>query len=128
MILEERIRLGNTEYLFGVEVKYNDNGFLKKSDGSYFDCGDLGYLVKNVEKTYEDGTYYKNVGFINDIAFIYDRFPFISYIKDIYYDKDGYVTSTCMIEKKEIEKVIDKYNIKMGLFDGKESVCPLLFK
>ena len=66
-------------------------------------------MIESIEGTYEFGTYTKEVGFINDIAFIYDRLPFICYIKDIYYDNDGHITRTCMIGKKEKDRGKNNY-------------------
>lgn len=61
--------------------------------------------------------------------YLYDRFPFISYIKDVTYDQsDNQIFQIGFIEKKEIDRYIKENNIKIGRFDGKKSICPLLYK
>lgn len=128
MILEKNIKLKNMEYVIGIELKYRDDGFLSKMDGSYFDNGDFGYLIKELEKRYRTNEYYKIVTFINDVTFIYDCIPFISYVKNVFYDQEGHLSSGLKITKDEILELIKKYNISLGLFDGKNSISPLLYK
>ena len=66
---------------------------------------------------------------MNDIISLYDRFPFISYIKSITYNKqNNNINQITIIYKSEIENYIKKHNIKIGQFDGSKSVCPLLYK
>ena len=130
MIIEKRIKLKNDIYLLGVELKYQKDGALSKKDNTYFDSGDFSLLIEYVEKNYqEDCIYDKKISYMNDIIYLYDRFPFISYIKDIKYSKlDNQICEICRIEKSEIDKYIKDNNIKIGKFDGQKSICPLLYK
>ncbi len=66
---------------------------------------------------------------MDDIIYLYDRFPFISYIKDVTYNEiDNQILQIGIIEKKEINKYIKKNKIQIGKFDGKKSICPLLYE
>ena len=45
MLIESRLRINDRNYFLGIELKYNKNGALIKSDNSYFDMGDLGVMI-----------------------------------------------------------------------------------
>ena len=131
MIIEKKININNIDYYIGIEVKYhttkNRHPHLTKKDGTYYDGGDLSYLIEYIEKKFERNTDYdKYIAFMNDIIYIYDRIPFLSYIKDISY-KDNKIKSTTIIYKEEIIAYIKENNIEIGKFDGLKSVSPLLF-
>ncbi len=130
MIIERRIKLKNSIYLLGVEVKYKTNGILQKKDNTYFDIGDFNILINFIEDNYQnDCIYDEKVCYMNDIIYLYDRFPFIKYIKDITYDRfNNQILQIGLIEKEEIDVYIKSNNIKIGKFDGKKSICPLLYK
>lgn len=128
MVFERRILINNTDYYVGIELKYDNKGMLKKMDDSYFDMGDLSILIKEIEEKYDKNiTYYEHVPYLNDIFYIYNHFPFLLYIKDISYTSDNKIHSIGIINKEEILMYIDKLNVKMKEFDGKNSVSPLLF-
>lgn len=130
MIIERRIKLKNSIYLLGVEVKYKTNGILQKKDNTYFDIGDFNILINFIEDNYQnDCIYDEKVCYMNDIIYLYDRFPFIKYIKDITYDRfNNQILQIGLIEKEEIDVYIKSNNIKIGKFDGEKSICPLLYK
>lgn len=129
MVIEKRIKLGNAVFLLGVEIRYRKQSLVKK-DGTYFDMGDFSALILDIEKNYQGSLDYdKNIGYMNDIIYLYDRFPFVSYIKDITYDKtSGEVVQIGCISREEIVDYINDNGILIGKFDGRKSVCPLLYE
>ena len=128
MVIEKRIKIKDVNYLLGIEVKYNKNGILVKKDNTYFDIGDFNKVISCVESNYDsDCIYDKRVYYMNDIIYLYDRFPFIDYIKDITYDSNNQITLIGTIKKEEIIDYIKTNNIRIGMFDGKKSICPLLY-
>lgn len=129
MVIEKRIKLGNSVFLLGVEIRYRKHSLVKK-DGTYFDMGDFSTLISDVENNYQGSLDYdKNIGYMNDIIYLYDRFPFVSYIKDITYDKaSGEVVQIGCISKEEIVDYIKDNGILIGKFDGRKSVSPLLYE
>lgn len=128
MVIEKRIKIKDVDYLLGIEVKYDKNGILVKKDNTYFDIGDFNKVISCVESNYDsDCIYDKKVYYMNDIIYLYDRFPFIDYIKDITYDSNNQITQIGIINKEEIIDYIKTNNIRIGMFDGKKSICPLLY-
>ena len=129
MVIEKRIKLGNSVFLLGVEIRYRKQSLVKK-DGTYFDMGDFSALILDIEKNYQGSLDYdKNIGYMNDIIYLYDRFPFVNYIKDITYDKaSGEVVQIGCISREEIVDYINDNGILIGKFDGRKSVCPLLYE
>ena len=128
MVIEKRIKIKDVNYLLGIEVKYNKNGFLVKKDNTYFDVGDFSIMISCVESNYDsDCIYDKKVYYMNDIIYLYDRFPFIDYIKDITYDSNNQIAQIGTIKKEEIIDYIKTNNIRIGMFDGKKSICPSLY-
>ena len=128
MVIEKRIKIKDVNYLLSIEVKYNKNGILGKKDNTYFDIGDFNKVISCVESNYDsDCIYDKRVYYMNDIIYLYDRFPFIDYIKDITYDSNNQITLIGTIKKEEIIDYIKTNNIRIGMFDGKKSICPLLY-
>ncbi len=129
MVIEKRIKLGNSVFLLGVEIRYRKQSLVKK-DGTYFDMGDFSTLILDVEKNYQGSLDYdKNIGYMNDIIYLYDRFPFVNYIKDITNDKtSGEVVQIGCISREEIVDYINDNGILIGKFDGRKSVCPLLYE
>lgn len=85
-------------------------------------------MISYVESNYDSNCIYdKKVYYMNDIIYLYDRFPFIDYIKDITYDSNNQITQIGIINKEEIIDYIKTNNIRIGMFDGKKSICPLLY-
>lgn len=130
MIIEKKIKIKDSIYLLGVEIKYKKDGTLAKKDKSYFDIGDFGLLIDYVENNYQDDYIYDDkIYYMNDIIYLYDRFPFISYIKDISYDmSSNQIFQIGIIKKSEINRYIKENNIAIGKFDASQSPCPLLYK
>ena len=92
------------------------------------DIGDFNKVISCVESNYDsDCIYDKKVYYMNDIIYLYDRFPFIDYIKDITYDSNNQITQIGTIKKEEIIDYIKTNNIRIGMFDEKKSICPLLY-
>ena len=128
MVIEKRIKIKDVNYLLGIEVKYDKSGILVKKDNTYFDVGDFNKVISCVESNYDsDCIYDKKVYYMNDIIYLYDRFPFIDYIKDITYDSNNQITQIGTINKEEIIDYIKANNIRIGMFDGKKSICHLLY-
>ena len=129
MIIERRIRINEIDYYIGIELKYGIKKNLQKKDGSYFDPGDLSHLIKNVEENFQQNCDYdKDITYMNDIIYIYDRFSFLSYIKTILWNKDNQIIEMDIIYKNEIDDYIKLHNITVGKFNGEDSICPMLFK
>ena len=129
MVIEKRIKIKDVNYLLGIEVKYDKSGILVKKDNTYFDVGDFNKVISWVESNYDsDCIYDKKVYYMNDIIYLYDRFPFIDYIKDITYDSNNQITQIGTINKEEIIDYIKANNIRIGMFDGKKSICHILYK
>lgn len=128
MIIEKRIKIKDVNYLLGIEIKYGKNGILMKKDNTYFDLGDFSKMISYVESNYDHNCVYdKKSCYMNDIIYLYDRFSFINYIKDITYDSNNQITQIGIIKKEEIIDYIKINNIKVGIFDGKNSICPLIY-
>ncbi len=129
MTIERKIRINNNDYLLGFKLKYNNEGFLTKLDDSYFDLGDLSILIDSFEKSYDANIKYdQNTKYMNDIIYLYDRFPFINYIKDIYYDKQGKIIQIAHIDKDEIIDYINLNKIEINKWDKDSCLCPLMYK
>ncbi len=129
MTIEKRIKINDRYFFLGIELKYDDNGFLIKKDGSYFDMGDLGILIHDFEDSYDKSIVYdKNVGYMNDIIYLYDRFPFVSYIKDNVFDDEGRIAFGGCIDKEEIIDYINKRNIELNRWDKDNCRCPLMYE
>jgi len=130
MIIERRIKINDSNYLLGVKLKYNNKGHLVRDDGSYFDLGDFNLMIEYVEKHYQKGLIYdKSTIYMNDIIYLYDRFPYVSYIKDITYSKqDNSIYQIGHIDKQEILDYIKIKNIEINRWDKTKCICPLLYK
>ena len=124
MVIESKIKLGNSNYFIGVEVYYENKKLRKKSGfNNYFDSGDLTYLIKSIENNYnkENYVYDKDVLIMNDLIYIYDHIPFLSYIK-VENEDNNFI-----IILKDLEKYIKDNNINL-LNRYLKSVTPLFFK
>ena len=64
---------------------------------------------------------------MNDILYLYDRFPFLNYIKDISYDQDGKITQIGFIDRDDIIDYINSNKIELNKWDKESCVCPLLY-
>ena len=123
MKIEKRVKLNDNYYFVSVDVSYelDNNGITKlilnNYPDKYFDNGDLSNLINKVEKNYDLSTiasYEPNIGFMADVLYLYDKIPFICEVKDVYYSKDGFPLSTCVISKIEIDNYIHEHNIIMN--------------
>ena len=128
MRIERRIKLDQNIYFVVVDVSYekNENGInallLNDYKDDYFDSGDLSLLIEQIEKEYtreKSLQYDKEIWYMADVLYIYDRIPFLSEIKEVY---TGGASS---ISKDEIDKYIKDNDIKMTdntdfkLYDGR---------
>ena len=131
MTVERKVHIHDRDFYLGVELKYGKNKFLYKTNSTGFDMGDLGVMIDYVENTYEKESkemiYDSDVSYMNDIIYLYERFPFISYIKDITYNNEGHIALVGCISKEEIDDYIKTNNIVMNKWDKKNSPCPLLY-
>lgn len=125
MVVERKLKLNNSYYFVGVEVKYNKKK-LSKIDNSYYDDGDMGILFNDIANNYSN-EYDNDVLFMNDVLFIYDRVPFLRYVKEVYYDDNNVMYCNSIIYKEEIDNYIVDNNIVMNRYNKNNSVCPLLF-
>lgn len=125
MIFERRIRINERDYYLGVELKY-DNKLLVKSDGSYFDMGDFNIMIDYVEKSYEEESkkfiYDKENPAMNNTIYLYDRFPFVCYIKESLYGGAGIIT----MDKDEIINYINTNKIQINRWDKKKLPLPFI--
>ena len=131
MTFERKIRINNRDYFLGVELKYIKDKVLIQTNGNHFDMGDLSIMIQDVESNYKNESkeiiYDKDIPYMNDIIYLYDRFPFVSYIKDILYNDDGKITYLGCINKEEIVEYIRVNKIKINRWDKSSCRCPLLY-
>ena len=128
MIFEKRIRIKNINYYLGIELRYNERKTLTKMDSSYFDIGDLSKMIEFFEKESIECVYDKNIPYMNDIIYLYDRFPFIKYIKDVTYDNEGKIVESNCINKEEIMNYIKCNNIELNRWNKGNCPCPMLYQ
>ena len=128
MTFERKIRINNRNFYLGIELKYGKDNLLTKINGVYFDMGDLSIMIDDFETNYNKESkkfiYVKSEPLMNDVIYLYDRFPFISYIKASLYDNDGNIT----INKDEITNYIKTNKIKINRWDKSSCRCPLLYE
>lgn len=128
MIFERKIRINNRDYFLGVELKYIENKILIQTNGNNFDMGDLSIMIEDVEANYENESkkiiYDKDNPYMNNVIYLYDRFPFICYIRTTLYGNHGNIT----INKDEIIDYINTYKIKINRWDKSSCRCPLLYE
>lgn len=132
MTIERKIKINNRDYFLGIELKYNANNMLRKFNDGYFDMGDLSIMIEEVQSNYlkESKTviYDKSNSYMNDIIYLYDRFPFISYIREILYNDEGEISFISIINKDEITSYIKTNNIQLNRWDKDNCRCPLLYE
>ena len=132
MTIERKIKINGRDYFLGIEIKYDKDNYLKKLNGSGFDMGDLSIMIEYFETNYQKDAkefiYDELTPYMNDILYLYDRFPFVSYIKDILYNDAGHITYIGRIDKDEIDDYIKNNNINMNRWDKKNCRCPLLYE
>ncbi len=132
MTIERKIRINNRDYFLGVELKYIKDKIIIQTNGNDFDMGDLSIMIKDVESNHKKDAkaiiYDKDISYMNDIIYLYDRFSFVSYIKDILYNDEGKITSIGCINKDEIIDYIKANKIKINRWDKSSCRCPLLYK
>ena len=131
MLIESRLRINDRNYFLGIELKYNKNGALIKSDNSYFDMGDLGIMIdffeNELKKEVIKDVYDNRIAYMNDVIYLYDRFPFLKYIKDVSYDKEGKITQIGYIDRDEIIDYINSNKIELNKWDKNNCICPMLY-
>ncbi len=126
--IERKIRINNIDYFLGFKLKYDKNRVLKKFDGSYFDLGDLSILIDFFEKNYDPNIKYdQSISYMNDIIYLYDRFPFVSYIKDFNYDREGKIIQIGYIDTADIIDYVNSNKIELGKWDKDSCVCPMFY-
>ena len=132
MVIEKRIRINDKEYHLGIKLKYDKAKTLTKFDGSFFDMGDLSRMIDYVETNYEKESkkfiYDNDVSYMNDVIYLYDRFPFLNYIKDITYDNERKIVMLGYIGREEIVDYIRNNKIRINRWDKEKCICPLLYK
>ena len=132
MTFERKIRINNRDFFLGIELKYIKDKNLIQANGNNFDMGDLSIMIQDVESNYQKESkeiiYDKEIPYMNDVIYLYDRFPFVSYIKDILYNDDGKITYLGCIKKDEIVDYIEANKIKIDRWDKSTCRCPLLYK
>ncbi|MBO4601250.1 MAG: hypothetical protein J5634_03375 [Bacilli bacterium] len=133
MTIERKIKINDRyHYFLGIELMYNADNCLCKADGSYFDMGDLSIMIDEFESRHEKDSkeiiYDKLNSYMNDIIYLYDRFPFVSYIKDVTYNDEGKITCVGCISKAEIIKYITNNKIEINKWDNSNCRCPLLYE
>ena len=131
MLIESRLRINDRNYFLGIELKYNKNGALIKSGNSYFDMGDLGVMIDffetELKKEGIKDVYDNRIAYMNDVIYLYDRFPFLKYIKDVSYDKEGKITQIGYIDRDEIIDYINSNRIELNKWDKNNCICPMLY-
>ena len=132
MTIERKIKINNRDYFLGIELKYNANNMLRKFNGGYFDMGDLSIMIEEVQSNYLKESkiviYDKSNSYMNDIIYLYDRFPFISYIREILYNDEDEISFISIINKDEITSYIKTNNIQLNRWDKDNCRCPLLYE
>ena len=132
MTFERKIRINDRDYFLGIELKYIKDKILKQTNGNGFDMGDLSIMIEEVESNYKKESkeiiYDKDIPYMNDIIYLYDRFPFVTYIKDILYNEEGKITYLGSINKDEILNNKKANKIEINRWDKSSCRCPLLYK
>ncbi len=132
MTFERKIRIDNRDFFLGVELKYIKDKILIQTNGNNFDMGDLRIMIQEVESNYKKESkemiYDKDISYMNDIIYLYDRFPFVSYIKDNVFDDEGRTAFGGCINKEEIIDYINKRNIELNRWDKDNCRCPLMYE
>ena len=90
------------------------------------------WVIEEIELNYKKESteiiYDKLNSYMNDIIYLYDRFPFISYIKNISYNDEGKITCVGTIDKEEIISYVQTNNIQLNRWDKKSCRCLLLYE
>lgn len=128
MYIEKRVKLRDINYYIRVELEYrkDENDFvmlrMKNYKDNYYDGGDFSILIEEIEKNYsyeKAQRYDKNISYMADVIYLYERIPFLSGVRDEYISsKDNIPYSIGYISKEEIEKYIDENNIKIKKNDN----------
>lgn len=124
MYIEKRVKLRGVNYYVRVELEYkkenNDLVLLRMKNykDDYYDGGDFSILLEEIEKNYtfeKAEKYDKNISYMADVIYLYERIPFLSGIRDEYISsKDNQPYAIGYISKVEIEKYIKENNIKIN--------------
>lgn len=122
MTIEKRIDLRNNTYYVRIAVEYKKKNdiitlCLKDFTDDYYDGGNFFNLLIKVKEnyTYEASeSYGTDIGFLNDVLYLYDHIPFLSGIRDIYQNEENAMPySTGYISRLELDKFIKDNDIKM---------------
>lgn len=140
MYIEKRIRLGNTYYV-GIEVEYKRKTGLVfnpktqkrdlespyialclkgyAEDKDYYDGHDFSEIIADIEKRFKmrapDYRSSLHSAFMLDIMYIYERIPFLKYVKDIYISQNESVPySQGIIYKEEIDRYIAENGVDIN--------------
>lgn len=124
MYIEKRVKLRGINYYVRVELEYkrenNDLVLLriKNYKDDYYDGGDFSILLEKIEKNYDfekAEKYDKNISYMADVIYLYERIPFLSGVRDEYISsKDNLPYAIGYISKEEIEKYIKENNIEIN--------------
>lgn len=130
MYIEKRVKLRDINYYIRVELEYkreNDDFVclrMKNYKDDYYEGGDFSILIEEIEKNYDYEKvkkYEKNISYMADVIYLYERIPFLSGIRDEYISsKDNLPYSIGYISKEEIEKYIEDNSIKINRNDNFE--------
>lgn len=124
MYIEKRVKLRGVNYYVRVELEYKKENSdlvllrMKNYKDDYYDGGDFSLLLEEIEKNYtfeKAEKYDKNISYMADVIYLYERIPFLSGIRDEYISsKDNRPYTIGYISKEEIEKYIKENNIKIN--------------
>lgn len=90
MNIEKKIQLRNVIYYIIVDLEYKKDKYgiaklcIKGYKDPYYDGGDFSSLIRKIEENYKRENaivYDKDIMFMNDVMYLYDRIPFLSGIK-----------------------------------------------
>ena len=122
MYIEKIIKLNDINYYIRVALKYEkNNGIpnlkLKNYKNDHYDGGNFSLLLEKIAKNYtfeKAKIYDKNISYMADVMYLYDRIPFLDGIRDEYVSKENNLPYTIgYISKEEIEKYIKTNGLKM---------------
>lgn len=118
MQIKRKITINNNKYIIYFDVEYKTSNIkdvpelcFKNDEYGFFDGGDVSELLALVEKNYHEIKFNKNIGFMNNVIYIYRCVPVLSAIEE--------VTSVdiCFISRKEIDEFINRFNIDFNFND-----------
>lgn len=124
MTIYKKLKLKNNIFyiLFEVEYKKTKDNMpslcLRDYQNDYYDDGNLSLLLKKVQEHYRLinlDNYDKSIYLMANILYIYEKIPFLSAIKEVFWTKNSNeISEMTIIKKEEIEKYIKNFNIKLN--------------